>query len=394
VRTIDVSERRARLARRHRLASSERAADVVEAARSIVCLHATDPGSVHLSAWARVDGMTVADLERALYADRSLVKHLAMRRTLFAFPRETLPVAQAGASERVASAERRRLIKDVEKAGLHRDGERWLVRVSEEVLAALADGREARSAELRHELPALEGAIVYGEGKSWGGALPIGPRVLTTLSAAGRIVRASNDGVWWTARPRWTSMVSWLGEEIAPCTEAEGVAGLVERWLRSFGPGTEADIRWWLGSTLAAVRRALSDLGAVEVDLQDDGATGYLLPDDLEPTEPVEPWAALLPPLDPTTMGWRVRSWYLGPHRDELFDRAGNAGPTAWWDGRIVGGWRQREDGSVELQLLEDVGGEALGALAAEAERLTDWFAGVRVLPRFPSPLSKRVAGG
>ena len=338
--------------------------------------------------------MTVADLERALYADRSLVKHLAMRRTLFAFPRETLSVTQAGASERVAGAERRRLIRDVEKAGLHRDGERWLARVSQEVLAALAGGREARSAELRHELPALEGAIVYGEGKSWGGPLPIGPRVLTTLSAAGRIVRASNDGVWWTARPRWTSMVSWLGEEIAPCAEAEGVAGLVERWLRSFGPGTEADIRWWLGSTLAAVRRALADLGAVEVELQGDGATGYLLSDDLEPTEPVEPWAALLPPLDPTTMGWQGRGWYLGPHRDELFDNAGNAGPTAWWDGRIVGGWRQREDGSVELQLLEDVGGEALDALTAEAERLTEWFAGVRVLPRFPSPLSKRVAGG
>ena len=28
-------------------------------------------------------------------------------------------------------------------------------------------------------------------------------------------------------------------------------------------------------------------------------------------------------------------------------------------------------------------------ALEAEAERLTAWFGGVRVLPRFPSPLSK-----
>ena len=93
-------------------------------------------------------------------------------------------------------------------------------------------------------------------------------------------------------------------------------------------------------------------------------------------------------------MGWQGRGWYLGPHRDELFDSAGNAGPTAWWDGRIVGGWRQREDGSIELQLLEDAGAEALGALTAEAERLTKWFAGVRILPRFPSPLSRQVAGG
>jgi hypothetical protein len=390
VHRIDVAERRARLARRHLLAPGCRAADVVEAARSMVCLHATDPATVYLSAWARVDGMTVSELERALYADRSLVKHLAMRRTLFVFPRETLGVAQAGASDRVAQSERRRLIRDVEKAGLHRDGEGWLSEASEQVLAALTDGREATSSELRAELPVLEGSITYGAGKSWGGEMPIGPRVLTTLSAAGHIVRASNDGGWSISRPRWTSMTAWLGEPLAREPEAEGLAGLVEGWLRTFGPGTVADLKWWLGSTVTGVRRALAELDAVEVDL--DGQTGYLLPDDLETTEPVEPWVALLPPLDPTTMGWFERDWYLGPHKAQLFDTSGNAGPTAWWDGRIVGGWRQRDTGEVEAQLLEDPGGDALDALEREAARLTAWFEGVRVLPRFPSPLSKAVA--
>ena len=185
-------------------------------------------------------------------------------------------------------------------------------------------------------------------------------------------------------------MKSWLGEELAPLPEAEGVAGLVELWLRAFGPGTAADIKWWLGSTVAAVRRALADLQAVEVDL--DGQVGYLLPDDVESTDPVEPWAALLPPLDPTTMGWFERGWYLGSYKEQLFDTSGNAGPTAWWEGRIVGGWAQTDDGDVVLQLLEDVGAEGLGALEGEAARLTEWLGGTRVLPRFPSPLSKALA--
>ena len=357
----------------------------------MVCLHGTDPATVYLSAWARVDGMTVADLERSLYVERSLVKHLAMRRTLFVFPRETMGVAQAGASNRVAEAERRRLVRDVEKAGLQRDGERWLSESWEHVLGALIDGREATSSELRDELPSLAGSIAYGEGKSWGGQFPVGSRVLTTLSAAGRIVRASNDGGWATSRPRWASMKSWLGEELAPPPEAEGVAKLVEQWLRAFGPGTAVDIKWWLGSTVAAVRRALGDLQAVEVEL--DGQVGYLLRDDLETPDPVEPWAAFLPPLDPTTMGWYERDWYLGSYKELLFDTSGNAGPTLWWDGRIVGGWRQSDAGEVVLQLLEDVGAEGLGALEREAERLTEWLGGARVLPRFPSPLSKVVAG-
>ena len=355
-----------------------------------MCLHGTDPATVYLSAWARVDGFSLADLERALYAERTLVKHLAMRRTLFVFPRDVLGAAQAGASERVADAERRRLIRDVEKAGLYPDGERWLSEASARVLAALEDGREATSSELRAEIPLLEGALTYGEGRSWGGQMPVGPRVLTTLSAAGQIVRAGNDGAWTVSRPRWTSMAAWLGEELEPPPPHAGVAELVGRWLRGFGPGTATDLKWWLGSTVAAVRRALADLEAVEVDL--DGQTGYLMPDDLGPAEPVEPWAALLPPLDPTTMGWFERDWYLGSYKAQLFDTSGNAGPTAWWDGRIVGGWRQGESGEVVLQLLEDVGAEGLDALGSEAARLTEWLGGSRFLPRFPSPLSRLLA--
>jgi len=89
-RRFTVDERRARLAGRHGLATTHRAADVVEAARRMVCLHGTDPATIFLSAQARVTRMTVGDLECALYRDRSLVKHLAMRRTLFVFPRERL----------------------------------------------------------------------------------------------------------------------------------------------------------------------------------------------------------------------------------------------------------------------------------------------------------------
>ena len=90
-----------------------------------------------------------------------------------------------------------------------------------------------------------------------------------------------------------------------------GYLELVRRWLRSFGPGTEDDLVWWLGATKAAVRRALGELGAVEVALSD--GTGYLLPDDLDDAPEPEPWAALLPVLDPATMGWKQRDFYLDP---------------------------------------------------------------------------------
>jgi hypothetical protein len=174
-------------------------------------------------------------------------------------------------------------------------------------------------------------------------------------------------------------MSGWLGEQLEPLDPHEGYAELVRRWLRTFGPGTETDIVWWLGATKTAVRRALGDLGAVEVSL-DGGETGWVLADDRERVDPEPPWAALLPVLDPTTMGWKQRDFYLdADHTPYLFDTNGNAGSTAWWNGRIVGCWVQDEDGVVQVVLREDPGAEARSALDVEAERLTAFLDGVRV---------------
>jgi hypothetical protein len=138
---------------------------------------------------------------------------------------------------------------------------------------------------------------------------------------------------------------------------------------------------------MGEVRKALAAVGAVEVDL--DGTTGLVLPDDLAPVAVPESWVALLPALDPTAMGWAARDWYLGGYAKELFDRSGNVGPTIWHDGRIVGGWAHRADGEVAYRLLEDIGGEATAEVERAAARLAGWLGGVRVTPRFRTPLEK-----
>ena len=146
---------------------------------------------------------------------------------------------------------------------------------------------------------------------------------------------------------------------------------------------------WWLGSTKTAVRRALADArGGRGVARR--RATGWVLPDDLDPEPCVEPWAALLPVLDPTTMGWKQRDFYLDPgHTPYLFDTVGNAGTTAWVDGRIVGCWVQDDAASVRVVLREDVGSDAQALLDAEAERLTTWLAGQQISSVYKSQQMK-----
>ena len=93
-------------------------------------------------------------------------------------------------------------------------------------------------------------------------------------------------------------------------------------------------------------------------------------------------------------MGWQERGWYLGPHKAALFDTTGNAGPTIWSNGRIVGGWGVRSTGEVITRLLEDIGREAADAVDAEAARLTEWLQSVAVVPRFPTPLARELTKG
>jgi len=391
VRHVPDIERRARMVRRHALGEAHRVADAVAAASSVVCLHATEPASVYLSVVARAEDVTVADIDRALYVDRSLVKQLAMRRTLFAFPRELLPAVWGSASARVAETERRKIGKDVVAAGLADDGDDWLGTVREGVLDLLGPTRELGAQQIREQFSLIDEKVSASSSTKWGGPTPVAPRVLTWLGARAEIVRGTNGGHWRISRPRWRAMAGWLGETPVPWEEAPGYAELVRRWLARFGPGTETDIVWWLGGTKSAVRRALADLAAVEVTL-DGGATGWLLPDDLEPEGPVGPTAALLPVLDPTTMGWKERGFYLEPaDAPFLFDTAGNAGTTAWWDGRIVGAWVQDEAGRVEVLLRDDPGPEARSGLDAEARRLTAWLDGQVVGSIYKSQQMKRV---
>ncbi|MFC6288317.1 winged helix DNA-binding domain-containing protein [Nocardioides sp. GCM10027113] len=392
MRHVTDRQRRARLAHRHCLAPDSRAADVLAATRAMTVLHATEPASVHLALWARVADVAVADVERALYEDRTLVKQLAMRRTLFAFPRDLLPAAWGSASARVATAEAGRLAREIEKGGLTADGEAWVETARKAALDRLRGGEELTATELREQVPELAGQLTYGTGKSWGGTISVAPRVIGQLGAEGAVVRARNGGHWRTSRPRYCLMEDWLGEPVSPLPEREGYAELVRRWLWTFGPGTETDLRWWLGSTAGAARRALADVGAVPVRLDahgDRSEDGWLLPDDLDDMPEPEPWAALLPVLDPTVMGWKQRDFYLGPHAGALFDSNGNAGTTAWRDGRVVGCWVQDDDGTVRVVPVEDLAADARRALDAEAARLTGWLGGDKVVTVYSSPAMK-----
>lgn len=398
-RSFDVADRRARLWARHHLATPSSGPDaVVTVARDLVGLHSSDPVSVFLQARARVADLDPAGLEDTLYERRRLVRVLGMRRTMFVVPSEDLPMLRASVTDRLADRERARTVKMLVSGGITDDGDAWLRDAAEATLAALRAHGPMTAHDLREVVPALAEQVVVGRGKRWEGTIGMSTRVLFWLATVGRIVRTDAPGSIKSTRYRWAVTEDWLGDAAGGDMDPESAAAeLARRYLRSFGPASFDDLRWWTGWTKTLTRAALSALEVVEVAL--DGQVGLVLAGDEQPDADEadgRPAVALLPALDATAMGYRERGWYLGEHTgfpSALFDRAGNIGPTVWADGRVVGGWAQRDDGEIAWRLLEDVGRDLEAIVAEHAAGLEEWLGELRFVPRFRTPLERELSG-
>ena len=319
-----------------------------------------------------------------------------MRRTLFIEPIELAPMVHVASTRSYVPGERRRLEGYLIDAGITDTPRPWLAKVEDATAAAIERLGSGTAAELTKVVPELAIQIPISVGKTYQGTVGVSTRVLFLLAMDGRISRGRPRGTWVSSQYRWEPMHRWvpMAERAAAYTDDVARAELVERWLRAYGPGTTDDLRWWSGWTLGAVRRALASLDIAEVDLE-DGTTGLVMADDLEPSggrprpAPVDRAPAVARPDDHGLDGPRLVSRVTPP---ALFDRNGNAGPTIWLDGRVVGGWGQRPDGEVVTRLLEDVGSEVSATIEDRAAALTAWVEGVRIMPRFPTPLQRELS--
>lgn len=389
-RSIAEGERRARLSIRHGLVSPRPGDQIVSVVEDLVALHSSDPVSVYLSAAARMSTPAMEPVERALYEERTLMRHHAMRRTLWVFTVETARIAHASTTRRLIGPENRRLVRLLTERGGIRRAEKWLENANRDVLTALAGSDGLTTRQLGEVLPELRRPLEMAPGKSYNATASALSRVLRQLGFRGLVVRGRPTGSWVNSQYRWAATEQWHPAGLEGADNNEAAAELARRWLWAFGPAPASDLQWWTGWPAGITRRALVRAGALEVRL--GGQQAWLHPDDGAAVSSRRSWVALLPALDPTTMGWKTRDWYLAPeHTPLLFDRNGNGGPTLWSDGRIVGGWVQRRDGRIAYRLLTDVGSAQREAIESAAHRLETLLGTTRFRVRFPAPIQKEL---
>ncbi|MGB6004695.1 MAG: winged helix DNA-binding domain-containing protein [Ornithinimicrobium sp.] len=424
------AHRRRLLGARHLLTPSTRTDDVEAITASVVALHSTDPVSVYLSVLARMRNPDLNAVAEALYARRSLIRHHAMRRTLWVATPDVVSVIHRACTMKIADAERRKTEAFLATSGITDPGP-WLADASEQVCRVLAEHGPISAREIGKRLPDVARPLAMAQGKTYAGTQGAHSRVVTGLGFEGVAVRTRPSGSWINGQYAWARMQDWApdlytsllgdarldtdgqvsanaGQERAKAgmghagqenvSRRQAQAELARLWLSRFGPGTERDLSWWAGWTLGDTRAALAACGAERVETQTGSA--WAVPDDVDVQgagkrgvtvtgeSDDEPWVALLPGLDPSVMGWKERGFYLAPGGETAWDNYGNAGPTVWVDGQVVGAWGQTRSGEIRLRSFVDLPADRRRQIEDRAAQVAEWLGATRISWRFPGAIN------
>ena len=330
------------------------ASSVVQVVDRLLAVQAQDARGFRLAIRSRTEGLSAADVERALTVERSVVVSWLNRGTLHLVRAEDFGWLHALTTPQLATGVRRRL----EQEGVPPDAaERGITAIVE---AVATDGPLSRTA-LR---PRIAAAGVRTEGQAL-------VHVLYAATLRGLLVRGPVvDGEHAFALAR-----DWLGPLGEPWAgdRDEALTWLARRYLAGHGPAGERDLARWSGVGLREVRRGLAALGSAVrpvgdglVDLVDRPA-GPRPAAGLPPTRvrtAHEP--RLLGAFDPLLLGWVDRTPVLDGHVELVTDN-GAFHPFALVDGHAVGRWSM-PGGVVTLSPFQPLPADVAERLAADGE--------------------------
>ena len=309
--------------------------------------------AAQMSLWARTRGLRRADVERALWQDRTLAKVWCMRGTVHLVPSCDFAVFVRGCAGR-ADRDARWMVQHGRPMALV---ERLTTRIAQVLDRPLTRNEVMRRLD---DSVGMKKRVRLGRG--WGkradvDALEVDGR---TMSIGGLIGYACIRGMALAGPPRGNAGTfvrpdAWLSEWLdlsVPDAEDE----LLRRYLKAHGPATPSDFAWWTYVTAAAARaiweRLEGDLAAVNVD----GRTAWILREDwpsLKRAKIRRPNVRLLPSFDSFLLGQKDKGHLVdAKYHKRVYRPQGWLSQAVLVDGRVAGVWsHQRKGGRLNIRI-------------------------------------------
>ena len=351
--TVTREQARAFRLRRHHLDRPLPSGGLVEAAAGCGVQN-SPPGAWETALWNRVEGVTLPQLEQALYGEKTLLQAWSIRGVPLVFPVKDAGVflaplcAQPGEEPWIYT---RGITGALDALGLDFDDLLPLVETAcaclegETVLSKEAlDRRLAGVIEpmLPPEVrPAWNAPSMYGQPdrQTVGGAAV--SFLLRPCSFRGKVVFGAREGIY----PTFTSPARWLGRSLL--NHPDGVRELVRRFLRCYGPAQVSDFQSWLGCSPKQAKRLWGGIEDELAPVELDGKRRWVLAEDLNLLSQGEEGEQLLllgshdPYLD-----LRDRELILPDkaRQRQVWKTVGNPGAVLL-GGRVIGFWTVRTRG-------------------------------------------------
>ena len=325
----------ARRMARHALA--EPAADLGPAGiAGVLCgAHAQVLSAAELSIGRRIAGATRADVRRALWQDRTLVKTFGPRGTIHLLPTADLPIWTGALSALPPSAP------------THPEGVRFTPGQAEEVIAAIGDalaGAELTIDELTEAIADRAGPwAVERTMEAFQDKWPRWRQLTSTAAHRGVLCFGPDRG----RKVTYTNPHRWL-PGFRPADGDTALRTLVTRYLYAYGPATPQHFARWLSISPRYAAGLFGQLAGELEQVELDGQPAWTATGDTG--TPPRPYRGirLLPYFDAYLVAGQPRErLYPGVAATRALTPSGQAGnyPVLLVDGVAGGVWHQRRSG-------------------------------------------------
>lgn len=352
---------------------------------SIIGIYGASP-SCYLSLLNRSVGLTIEDIDTAIYEKRQLIRLRCMRGSMFLVSHDDAPIVFQ-ATKTIALSAFKRL---VEKSGVTEKE----YNLTAEHLSALTENKCLTVNELNKTIPS--------EKKHVKRALNF---IVALMCSQGTLVRAGIRGGWKSNLFEYTSFKNWIPSiDLNSLTSREAMMNLAHRYFDGYGPATAQDFQWWSGLSKPEADQAIKDLGKKLVGLQVQEIKGECLisQDNLEKllscSDNLPQNIRLLPSWDAYLMAYKGmnRQRYLSPeYYNYVYDQSGNATSAIFTDGRVGGIWDMRiekKELHVSVSLFKDASKATGNRIKNSAQSLAKWLCIQNVyLYRSPLPAQLNV---
>jgi hypothetical protein len=313
-------------------------------AERLLAVQGQDPRGARLAVRARTEGVTAADVDRAL-GERSLLITWLNRGTLHLVRSEDYPWLHALTTPTHFASCRRRLRQE----GI---SEAAAEKAMETIEATLGEEGPLSGRDLRARLDAAGMRI---EGQAF-------IHLMFLAAARGIVVRGPMLG----RQHAYVLVRDWLGEP-QPVDREMALAELARRYLVGHGPADDRDLARWAGLPLRDARAGLAAI-APELEQRGDGLVELKGRPDPAPLPPPR----LLGAFDPLLLGWTSRKEVVGPH-EVLVTTNGIFRPFALVEGRAVARWGLA-GGKVTIEPLDEVRRKDAATLEEDARRILEFL--------------------